>query len=146
MTPTPYPEIPMCNAVPRLATVLALGCVLPGRASAQARAAQPPAPAATAASRDLPLTAAERQAYVGTYNATLPQGGSGLVQVYLQGDTLRMRPSDVDRAPRLLYQGGHVFYAEGVPDFVITFVLEKGRVTGFSVQKEDGVLRATRVP
>jgi len=96
--------------------------------------------------RDLPLTVAERQAYVGTFNATLPQGGGGLVQVYLQGDTLRMRPQGENNAPRLLYQGGHVFRAEGVPDFVITFVLAQGRATGFAVQKEDGVIQATRVP
>lgn len=146
----------MSNAPPRVVAVLVLACALSGRASAQAPTqapAQTPAPrpaaaasAAGSAVRDLPLTAAERQAYVGTYSAALPQGGTGLVRVYLQGDTLRMRPQDEDRAPRLLYQGGHVFVAEGVPDFVITFVLERGRAARFSVQKEDGVIQATRVP
>ena len=151
----------MSNAAPRLVVVLALAGVLPGRASAQTPAPSPatPQPAAPAPGsaprstptsavtvRDLPLTAAERQAYVGTYSATLPQGGSGLVQIYAQWDTLRMRPQDDPRAPRLLYQGGQVFIPEGMPDFVITFVLERGRATRFSVQKEDGVLQATRVP
>lgn len=141
----------------RVAAALAFAGVLPGRASAQARtpsatapapATRPAAPTATSASaaapavRDLPLTAAERQAYVGTYRGTLPQGETGLVQVYLQGDTLRLLPWNQDVAPRLLHQGGHVFHPEGMPDFVVA----QGRATGFSVPKEDGVLRATRVP
>ncbi len=147
--PTPGASLPIVTPrLTTLATALALAGAMPARASAQAPAPQPatrtaaPAPAA----RDLPLTDGERQAYVGTYSGTLPQGGTGLVRVYLRGDTLRMSRSDDSRAPRLLYQGGHVFRAEGVPDFVIDFAVEKGRATGFSVQKDDGVLRATRVP
>lgn len=140
----------MSHAAPRLAAVLALAGVLPDRGSAQVPNTRPAAPAVASAVasavRDLPLTAAERQAYVGTYHATLPQGGGGLVQVYLEGDTLRMRPRGERQAPRLVHQGGQVFHAEGVADFVITFVLAQGRATGFSVQKEDGVIQATRVP
>lgn len=143
----------MTRPVLRLTVAFALAGALSGlsgRASAQAPAVQPPAgqPGAGPAVRDLPLTAAQRGAYVGTYRVALPQGGAGTVRVFEEGGVLRMHAGDEDRTVRLLHQGAHVFQAEGVPDFLVTFAVAPGapgRATGFRVQKEDGTIDGTRV-
>jgi len=122
---------------------LALG--LPTRA-----AGQEPARDTTAASRpvkDLPLTAAQRQAFVGTYSATLPFGEpGGSLRIYEENGVLMGRLDDASEAKRLLYQGDNAFQPEGVPGFVFRFVLENGRATKFTVRREDGVMMGVRVP
>jgi hypothetical protein len=135
----------MSSAVLRLTAALALACALSGRAQAQTPAA-PPAASAAGAARDLPLTAAQRASYVGAYRVALPQGGTGTVRVLEEGGVLRLHASDEGRAVRLLHQGAHVFQAEGVPGFVLTFAVDQGRATRFRVQKEDGTIDGTRIP
>lgn len=125
-----------------LALLLALG--LPARA-----AGQEPARDTTATSppvKDLPLTAAQRQAFVGTYAVTLPFGEPRSLRIFEENGVLMARPDDRPEATRLLYQGDNVFRPEGVPNFVFTFVLENGRATKFSVPREDGVMVGVRAP
>jgi len=100
---------------------------------------------ATATVKDLPLTAAERQVFVGKYAVTLPYGEPRSVVIVEENGGLKAHPDDQGPA-RLLYQGDNSFRPEGVPDFLFVFVVENGRATSFTVKREDGVMRGTRVP
>jgi hypothetical protein len=131
----------------RYALVLLLAFGLPARASAQGQVHD--TTRTSAAVKDLPLTAAQREGYVGTYVVDLPQGGSGSVRVLEENGALKLWASDHgDEKPRrLLSQGDHVFLAENTSDFVLTFVMDgAGRATGFNVRKADpGLIVAVRV-
>jgi hypothetical protein len=119
---------------------------LPIRSSAQGRGQD--SARVSLAVKDLPLTAAQRQSYVGNYVVDLPQGGSGSVRVLEENGALKLWASDRgDEKPRrLLSQGDHVFLAENTPDFVLTFVMDGGRATGFNVRKADpGLIVGVRI-
>jgi hypothetical protein len=130
--------------------VLLLAVGLPARATGQ----EPPRDTTGASARvkDLPLTAAQRQAFVGTYSlkatsgSPLPPDASMSFRVVEENGVLMGKPGDQEAARRLLYQGDNVFRPEGVPDFILTFVIENGRATKFTARKEDGVMVGVRVP
>jgi hypothetical protein len=65
-----------------------------------------------------------------------------------ENGALKLRASGHgDEKPRrLLAQGDHVFLAENTPDFVLTFVMDGSRATGFNVRKADpGLIVGRRV-
>jgi len=93
----------------------------------------------------LPLTAAQRQSFVGTYSVTLPMGGRDVLRIFEENGLLKAHSSHENKTGRLLYQGDGAFRPEG-SNFVITFVFDAGRATGFTGQREDGVLRGARMP
>jgi hypothetical protein len=101
--------------------------------------------AAKAALKDLPLTAAQRQSFVGTYTLTVPSGEQSPVRVFEENGVLKAQ-HDQDEARRLLYQGDATFLAEGMPGITLTFVVESGRATRFAVRSPDGPMEAVRVP
>jgi hypothetical protein len=131
--------------------VLLLAFGLPARAAGQ----EPPRDTTGASPRvkDLPLTAAQRQAFVGTYSVTatagspLPPDASMSFRVVEENGVLMAKGGD-EEAKRLLYQGDNVFRPEGVRDvtLTVTFVVENGRATKFILRKEDGVIEGVRVP
>ena len=125
------------------AVALLLAFVAPASARAQtpSRDTTTTAPAPV---KDLPLTAAQRQAFVGTYAVTLPYGEQRTLRVFEEDGVLKGQPND-NEPRRLLYQGDNVFRPEGA-DFVLTFVVENGRATKFTSRREDGVMQGTRVP
>jgi hypothetical protein len=126
------------------ALLLTLG--LPIRSSAQGQGQDSTRVSATV--KDLPLTAAQRQSYMGNYTVDLPQGGSGTVRVFEENGALKMWASghDDEKPRRLLSQSDHVFLAENTPDFVLTFVMDGGRATGFNIRKADpGLIVGVRV-
>jgi hypothetical protein len=94
--------------------------------------------------RDLPLTAAQRQSFVGSYSVTLPLGGGSVVRIFEENGVLKALSDGETR--RLLYQGDAVFRPEGLPDFVLTFVIEGGRATRFTGRRQDGVMEGVRIP
>jgi len=94
---------------------------------------------------DLPLTAAQRQSFVGTYSVTLPMGGRDVLRIFEENGLLKAHSSHENRTGRLLYQGDGAFRPEG-SNFVITFVFDAGRATGFTSHREDGVLKGARMP
>jgi hypothetical protein len=120
--------------------LLALG--LPARAVGQAQSRD--TTGASAPVKDLPLTAAERQAFVGSYSVTLPFGEQRSLHIVEDNGVLKGQPDDQE-AQRLLYRGDNVFQPEGIPDMVFTFVLEGGRATKFTVRRPDGVMHGIRV-
>jgi len=125
------------------AAVLALAAPL--RLAAQT---QTPAPAAASETvKDLPVAAEQRQAYVGTYEATMPDGQKVSLRVFEENGVLRGLPSNRDPSDskRLLYQGDNVFQPEGMPRFVMTFTLADGKATKFSFTREGQVFDAVRV-
>jgi hypothetical protein len=93
--------------------------------------------------KDLPLTAAQRQALVGSYSVILPMGGQDVLRVFEENGILKAHSSHENRTGRLLYQGDGAFRPEG-SDFVITFVVESGRATSFQGRRADGVIAGTR--
>ncbi len=95
------------------------------------------------AAKDLPLTAAQRQSFVGSYSVTLPLGGGSVVRIFEENGVLKAFSEG--ETHRLVYQGDAVFRPEGVPDFVLTFVIEGGRATRFTGRKPDGVMEGVRI-
>ena len=94
---------------------------------------------------DLPLTAAQRQSFVGTYSVTLPMGGQDVLRIFEENGLLKAHSSHENKTGRLLYQGDGAFRPEG-SNFVITFAFDAGRATGFTGRREDGVLKGARMP
>jgi len=100
--------------------------------------------------RDLPLTAAQRQSFVGTYTVTLPIGESGerdLLRIFEENGVLKAHSPRDQETRRLLYQGDAVFRPEGMPNFVITFVIAGGHATKFTGRRPelDGVIEGVRI-
>jgi hypothetical protein len=79
-------------------------------AAAQAKPGDTTRAAATV--KDLPLTAAQRQSFVGSYAVTLPLGESGerdLLRIFEENGVLKAHSLRDQKALRLLYQGDSVF-------------------------------------
>jgi hypothetical protein len=134
----------LAHVAPCVVTLLlALG--LPAHAAAQAQS-RDTTTEVTPPVKDLPLTAAQRQAFVGRYSGTLPFGEERSLRIVEESGVLKAHPEDGEGGARLLYQGDNVFRPEGVPGFVLTFVLENGRATRIVVCRRDGVMQAVRVP
>src|ERR671918_1271022 len=84
------------------ALLLALAVGLPARAGGQGQVRDTTV-------KDLPLTAAQRQAFVGRYSVTLPFGELRSVRIFEENGVLKAQ--DEDEGPgsrRLLYQGDNV--------------------------------------
>jgi hypothetical protein len=120
--------------------VLAFG--LPARASGQGQDTA----AARAVVKDLPLTAAQRQTYVGSYALTVPSGEQSSVRIFEENGVLKAHEENQNEPHRLVYQGDTVFLVEGMPGISLAFVVESGRATRFTVRTPDGPLGAVRVP
>ena len=60
---------------------------------------------------------------------------------------LKAHSSRDQQTLRLLYQGDAVFRPEGMPNFVITFVLEGGRATKLTGRRPEveGVMEGVRI-
>ena len=125
------------------AVALLLIIAAPANVSGQAPSRDTTPAAATV--KDLPLTPAQRQVFVGTYRVALPHGEERTARIFEENGVLKMHPSDAEPA-RLLYQGNNVFHPQGMPHFVFTFTVENGRATKFTVRREDGVMEGVRVP
>lgn len=67
-----------------------------------------------------------------------------MLRVFEENGILKAHSLRDQEARRLLYQGDAVFRPEGIPDFVITFVLKGGRATKFTVRRPDGVVEGVR--
>ena len=128
----------------RCALGLLLAAGLPTVAAAQQQ--RHDTSAAGPAVRNLPLTEAQRQMYVGLYNVILPQGGETSFRVYEEKGELRAVPGNQDQSRALVYQGDNVFLAGGDPQFALVFVVKNGRATNFSVHRADGVIEGYRAP
>ena len=128
------------------AFALALAFVLPAAARAQAAPAPSPAAAASAA-KEVALPAADRARYVGTYLVSVPGTDRAPLpfRVFEAQGSLMGQPEGGQPA-RLLYQGGHVFRPEPMPEAALTFTVEGERATRFSVATPEGDVQAVRAP
>ncbi|MGH7481448.1 MAG: serine hydrolase domain-containing protein [Longimicrobiales bacterium] len=88
---------------------------------------------------DLPLDAAERTRYLGTYDL-----GDLEVRVFERDGELTAQAT---RQPplRMLYQGEHTFLLDASQEIRLVFELEEGRATGFTLHQGGAVIRAPRV-
>jgi hypothetical protein len=125
--------------------VFALSIGLPVRSSAQAPARDTTIPSGEG--RDLPLTAMQRQSYIGKYEAELPNsnGEKVALRVFEENGVLRLWVSNPGESRRLIYQGDNVFALENTPGFVLTFVLVHELAMKFTVHKPEGDLLAVRI-
>src|SRR6266851_679032 len=137
-----WPRKPSTTA--RLGTVLIL---VFGLSASAAAAHSKPGDTTRAAEtvKDLPLPAAQRQSFVGIYSVTLPLGGGSVVRIFEENGVLKALSEGETR--RLLYQGDAVFRPQGMPNFVITFLLEGGRATKFTGRRPEleGVMEGVRI-
>jgi hypothetical protein len=129
-------------AIHAFTLILAVGVTSPAAGQAPSRDT---AAAGHSAVKDLPLSAAQRLAYVGRYRVRMPSGEQGGLVISEVNGELHAQPEGEPKPLRILYQGDGDFRPEGVPDFVFHFVLEDGRATKFTVKKEDGLMTGVRI-
>jgi hypothetical protein len=127
------------------AFLIGLSFGLPARSSAQA-----PARDTTIAKvevKDLPLTAIQRQRYIGKYETELPEsnGEKVALRVFEENGVLRLWVGNPNESRRLIYQGDNVFLLENTPGFVLTFVVVHDVAMKFTVHKPEGDLLAVRI-
>ncbi len=96
--------------------------------------------------RDLPLTAEERQRYLGTYAVALPDPQQAPLQLRifeaegeLMGEFMGNDPT------RMLHQGAHVFRPQAAVEFEATFLLSGDRATGISIESPAGPMKGERI-
>ena len=80
---------------------------------------------------------------MGSYSVTLPLGGGSVVRIFEENGVLKALSEGETR--RLLYQGHSVFRPEGLPDFVLTFVIDSGLATRFTRGRPEGVMEGVRI-
>lgn len=115
-----------------------------GSAAAHAQAA--PAGSAGVEVKDLPLAAAERQRFVGTYALTMAARGEQPVSLRVyDGGTGLMGQIGGNQPTRLLYQGNDAFRPQAAPDGVVTFTVRDGRATRLTMRMPEGVMEGVRV-
>jgi len=108
-----WPRKPSTLGAASIVLVLVFGLSAPA-AAAQAKPGDTRRAAATV--KDLPLTAAQRQSFVGSYSVTLPLGGGSVVRIFEENGVLKALSEGETR--RLLYQGDGVFRPDGVMEGV----------------------------
>jgi hypothetical protein len=130
------------------AIALALAAASPSRAAAPTTApASALAPTATAdsAMKDLPMSAAERATYAGTYSATSPEGNKMTLVIAEQNGTLVGTMNGQDSS-RLRSQGNGVLRPESYPNIALTFSVQGDHATKLTMRQEDRVMEMPRVP
>jgi len=137
------PRRPSTFTAASIALALVFGLSAP--AATQAKPVDTTRAAATV--KDLPLSAAERQSFLGSYFVTLPSAGGSVVRIFEENGVLKALSEAEGETRRLLYQGDGVFRFEGMPEFVLTFVIEGGRATKFTGRKPEleGVMEGVRI-
>lgn len=70
-------------------------------------------------------------------------GGGSVVRIFEENGVLKALSEGETR--RLRYQGNAVFRPEGLPDFVLTFVIEGDRATRFTGRRPEGVMEGVRI-
>ncbi len=78
------------------------------------------------------LSAEQRAAYPGHYTLTLPDGRPVAVEIMEVGDRLEVQPEGQQRFELIPFEGG-TFGAEFDPSLRISFRVEDGRATGFTL-------------
>ena len=130
---------------PRLVPLVgALSLALVASTAAHAQSAAT-TPAVSAASQEVALTAAERQQLVGTYVLTMAgmPGRSMPFRVYEEQGALYGQPQGGE-PKRMIHQGGFRFRPDGDPVAVVSFTVEAGKPTRFTVVTPEGNLEGTR--
>ena len=136
------------SIVARLAPfALALGIVVAAPDVGSAQAPAQPAPAATSEVKDLPLTSAERQKYLGSYTIAIPDGSRLVLRIYEEDGKLMGKPEgDDDEPSRILYQGDHTFRPEANTAMLVSFTVVGDRATKLTVSREGMAMEGLRNP
>jgi len=125
---------------PSLASAVALLAAGPIATHGQAG----PTATSAASARDLPLTAAARQRFVGVYSVAAPGQRAASLRVY-EADGMLMGQMNDNAPTRLLFQGGDAFRPEQAPAFLVTFTVVDGRATRVAMRSPEGRMEGARV-
>ena len=118
------------------ALTLTLAAAKPLRAQTQAApAASAPTSGGVWGVKDVALTAAERQQFVGVYDMRAPGSGEamGTFRVFEKDGTL-LGDINGQHTATLLYQGDNVFRPKEDATYTVTFTIEKGVAAAVVVQ------------
>ena len=132
-------------SVAAAALTLAAAKPLHAQAAASAPAAAAPTTGGVWGVKDVALTAAERQQFVGTYDMTMGGSGqgAGYFRVYEKDGTLF---GDINghHTATLLYQGDNVFRPKEDATYTVTFTIEQGVAKSLVVKGEHEQLEGVR--
>lgn len=96
--------------------------------------------------KDLPLTVVEMQQFTGYYSITMQGSNHPVMRIrFFETDGNLMGQIDSNDPTRLLYQGNHILRPEAAPDWKITFPLDNGQATQFSIESPDGNMEGVRI-
>ena len=96
--------------------------------------------------QDLPLTASERQRYIGIYSIKPPDPSSRAMRLRIfEENGALMGQMDENLPTRMLSQGNDAFRPEAAQVFVVSFNLENGRATAVSMVSPEGKMNGVRL-
>ncbi len=90
------------------------------------------------------MTAGQRAAYAGRYELHTPDGRTLRITM-LAGANALLTQAEGQSAFELIPLGNHVFGAEVDPSLRVTFTLQNGKATGFTLAQRGTISQATRV-
>ncbi len=90
------------------------------------------------------MTAGQRAAYAGRYELHTPDGRTLRITM-LAGANALLTQAEGQSAFELIPLGNHVFSAEVDPSLRVTFKLQNGKATGFTLAQRGTISQATRV-
>lgn len=123
------------------AVIVARPAALKGQVAPNTPTASKPA-----AVRNLPLTAGERQRFIGVYTVAMPDPGQRPMSLRLfEEDGALMGQIDDNVPTRLLYQGHNAFRPEQALSFLVTFTVENDQATNVSMVSPEGTMAGVRV-
>jgi hypothetical protein len=95
--------------------------------------------------KDLPMSAAERASYAGTYSATNPEGNKMTLVIAEENGAL-VGTMNGNEGSKLLKQGDAVVRPRSFPDITVTFTVQGDRATKLTMRQGDRVMEMPRVP
>jgi CubicO group peptidase (beta-lactamase class C family) len=93
----------------------------------------------------VPLAAADRVMYEGSYDIYLPDGKILPIRFFSEGDGLMAQPEGQNKTP-LLHFGNRTFGADFDPTLRLTFKVEGDKVAGAQLVQRGATMNVTRLP
>ena len=92
-----------------------------------------------------PLSAADREKFVGDYDISLPNGWIMATLVYVEDDQLMIQPEDQQKMP-LRYLGNETFGLDFDPTLRLAFEVKDGKVLGGKLTQRGQRMNVFRRP
>jgi hypothetical protein len=142
-TPQILPSMPNATRLSVIALALLLSAGTAGAQSSPATPAETAKPAAPDVV--LPLPAADRDKYVGTYTLAASSGEIMTVKIWAEGSELVAQANENEKNP-LRYLGGATFRVDNIDQPTrVTFLVENGHATSGTVVQSGAIMTLTLV-